>query len=287
MPLVRKVIDSNVFRSPLLRDYLSATTQNQVAITDYAWMEAYKGDIAVGIFESMAIVAEFPRQVVLLKNTGDVSVMSGKSAGLRRRLIDNRQSDDFPQYCRDLALAKAGDTRRQQRLRELADAATEHLESRLIRDARNFPLVIEHLAACYTPDELVALRGESRYSKELFMKMMTNVMHISSHLYHDLLPHLSFPDRDELRNSFVFRAALCHYLLAIDWINRGGAKAAVGALPSKLRNDFVDANFAAYATYFDGLLSKDAKTKRIYREALCLLDGIGANVSRLASRGTL
>jgi len=33
------------------------------------------------------------------------------------------------------------------------------------------------------------------------------------------------------------------------------------------RNDFVDMNFAAYATYFDGLMSADAKVRRIHAEA--------------------
>lgn len=36
----------------------------------------------------------------------------------------------------------------------------------------------------------------------------------------------------------------------------------------------VDVNFAAYATYFDGLLSKDQKVQRIYHDARFILENV-------------
>lgn len=72
------------------------------------------------------------------------------------------------------------------------------------------------------------------------------------------------PTAQEFPNTFIFRSALCTYLLALEWIAHGGA---MSASPAKLRNDFVDMHFAAYATYFEGLLSADAKVQRIYSEA--------------------
>ena len=38
-----------------------------------------------------------------------------------------------------------------------------------------------------------------------------------------------------------------------------------------MRNDLVDINFVAYATYFDGILSADKKLGEIYDEASWLL----------------
>jgi hypothetical protein len=41
---VRKIVDSNVLQSPVLRAYLSKSANNFAVLTDYAAMEAYKGD---------------------------------------------------------------------------------------------------------------------------------------------------------------------------------------------------------------------------------------------------
>ena len=37
--------------------------------------------------------------------------------------------------------------------------------------------------------------------------------------------------------------------------------------PEKLRNDMVDVNFAAYALYFDGILTNDQKLRAVYERA--------------------
>ena len=73
---------------------------------------------------------------------------------------------------------------------------------------------------------------------------------------------------DEVPNTFIFRNALCMYLLALEWAAFGGVK---DASPDRLRNDMIDMNFAAYATFFDGLLSADAKLVRIHQDARLLL----------------
>jgi hypothetical protein len=42
----------------------------------------------------------------------------------------------------------------------------------------------------------------------------------------------------------------------------------------RLRNDLVDINFAAFATYFDGLLTADDKLASIYLEAKIWLEKV-------------
>jgi hypothetical protein len=42
--------------------------------------------------------------------------------------------------------------------------------------------------------------------------------------------------------------------------------------PEKLRNDVIDVNFAAFATYFDGLITSDKRAREIYAEAEFLLE---------------
>ena len=84
------------------------------------------------------------------------------------------------------------------------------------------------------------------------------------------------PRAKELPNTFIFRYSVCIHLLLIRWVHDGSNPT---IKPQKLRNDIVDANFATFATYFDGLLSKDQKANDIYTEARFVLHRLGAAVS--------
>lgn len=76
------------------------------------------------------------------------------------------------------------------------------------------------------------------------------------------------PRGPEVRNTFIFRYALCGYVSILKRIEDGGAGR---TKPEKLRNDVIDVNFAAFATYFDGLLTSDKRAGAIYAEAAALL----------------
>jgi hypothetical protein len=67
---MRKIVDRNYLQSPKLRDYLAAWRKHRVVLTDYAAMEAFKGDALVNIASATEILREFPKQVVVLKSTG-------------------------------------------------------------------------------------------------------------------------------------------------------------------------------------------------------------------------
>lgn len=264
---MRKVVDSNYLQSEQLRRFLVRSKENSALLTDYAAMEAYKGDTLVSIYKSMSVLSEFPDQVVILKNTIAVCGLSGQRSGLQRRLIDVPQTRDFTQYCDMLAEARAGNLRLQTQLLALGRDATEHLE-RMLSDASGLGDVISELAEDFTRDELSCLRSKARPSQEMLKKIIGNVLQISRTAFGG---HPSVRKRvylSDLPNTYIFRASLCAYLLALDWIAAGGSQ---GAKASTFRNDMVDMTFAAYATYFDGLLSNDAKTQRIYCQACLLL----------------
>ena len=64
--VTRKVVDTNVLQAPSLRDYLAKSAANFAVLTDYAAMESYKGKTLNSIFRRMAILAEFPKQVIVI-----------------------------------------------------------------------------------------------------------------------------------------------------------------------------------------------------------------------------
>ena len=193
---MRKVVDSNFLRSPELRAYLAASQSNVAVLTDYAAMEAYKGNTLVSIQNSMAILAEFPAQVLVLKNTLVACGLNGRPAGLQRRFIDDSQTKGFATYCHRLAAARAGDRRMQARLLELGEDATYHLEERMLVDAKTLPAVIEMVASTYATDELAALRKAEPYSDEMIKRLITSVLQISLTMFRNHPRVQQFPVRE-------------------------------------------------------------------------------------------
>jgi hypothetical protein len=235
-------------------------------------MEAHKGDLA-NFYKSMAILMEFPQQVIVLKGTRAVCGLSGRGHGLQKRLIDTKQSNNFPVYCQHLKAACDGNVAFRNQLVANSREANAHLE-KMLADAVLMPETIDMIAKTYSREELRLLRQGAWTSDELVQKLTLSILEIARTMF-SMHPNVQqLPVRKELPNTFIFRTALCVYLWALDWISAGGA---IGAKTSKLRNDMVDINFATYATFFDGLLSKDGKAQRIYQQAHLLLTGFLQN----------
>ena len=129
------------------------------------------------------------------------------------------------------------------------------------QDTRSF---IHDLAAHYSKEERCAMRTDKAYTDAFINRTVNNILYIASHHFKRHPSVHAVPSYAELPNTFIFRASLCAYLLALDWVANGGVQ---DAAPATLRNDLVDVNFAAYSTYFDGLLTADKKPRRLQREA--------------------
>jgi hypothetical protein len=92
---MRKIADRNYLQSPKLRDYLAESRKNRVILTDYAAMEAFKGDAFLNIVTATEIIREFPKQVVVLKSTSVISTLKGRRCGFTRRMVDRDQTRGF------------------------------------------------------------------------------------------------------------------------------------------------------------------------------------------------
>jgi hypothetical protein len=233
-------------------------------------MEAYKGDTLASIFKSMSILADFPKQVIILKTTGVVCGLRGRTAGLQRRLIDEAQTRDFDEYCRNLRKAKLGFKALQNHLLELGKAADEQME-RILADAKIMPDGIDDIAGSFTEAELKMIRTYAPIPDRLGEKLFDRMIELARSLFARHPNATVVTAKNELPNTFLFRAALCSFLWAVDWIAVGGAQ---NVKPERIRNDLVDLNFATFATYFDGLMSMDAKPLRLYRRASSILGKI-------------
>ena len=264
---MRKIVDSNFLQTPELDVYLSNSKSNYAVLTDYVAMEAYKDNTLESIFKSMCLLCRYPNQILVLKGTAVVSGLRFHEKGLLKRFIDSGQSKDFPKFCKDLSKAEKGDEKRRGALLSYGKDANQHME-KILNDADGVITAIAEIATNYTPQELRIFRKKEPYSIAMISKIFKHVIEVAKMLFssHPNVNH--YPSQNDLTNSFIFRYALCMYLLTIHWISEGGAQR---VSPKKMRNDMVDMNYVAYATYFDGLLSKDKKVMNIHAQAKFLL----------------
>jgi hypothetical protein len=268
VPTVQKVVDSNFLQRDQLRTYLAASPNNKAILTGYAAMEAHKGDTLKSIYRSMDILCGFPRQVVILKSTSVVCGLSGRASGLQRRLIDQNQTGQFPEYCRHLRAAQAGDLEIRQQLLEHGRVATDQI-ARVLKDVVPLTEVFSQMAKVFSKDEISILRKTAVLTDPIMNKLIHNVMMLAAMFFRNHPRVFHIPDARELPNTFIFRFSLCGYLLLLEWISQGSQPY---VRHEKLRNDLVDLNFAVFATFFDGLLSADKKALRIYDRAKDILD---------------
>jgi hypothetical protein len=269
--VARLVIDSNALQSDELEEFLARSKGNFAVVNDYLAMEAYKGNTMASIFRSMKILTRFPHQVIVLKSTGRIAGLRGGRAGLQRGMIDERQTREFPKFCEALRAAELGNANLQQQILESGRAADNHLD-RLLASAPIMRDGINELRKQFTQNELGSIRKRDPFPSSLIhkaTKFMTELtlLTISRHPN----PPPPFRSPDEMWNSFHFRHAVCAFVWSLDWIGNGGAE---NVRADRLRNDLVDVIFSTYATFFDGLMSRDDKVRRVYSHAAFILSSI-------------
>jgi hypothetical protein len=256
----RKVVDTNCLQSEALRAYLSASDDNYAVLTDYAAMEAYKGETLKSIYCSMEILAQYPKQTIILRGTQDICALNGHAAASLKPLIDEAQTRDFSDYCKHLLAAKCGDLSLQGQLLEHGREATAHID-RMLKDMPTLSPGIDLMAKTYLPAELTILRRREKHTPQMRERLVQNVLLLAEQFFKEHPSVMEWPKGPEVRNTFIFRYALCAYVSILKRIEDGGAGK---TKPEKLRNDVIDVNFAAFATYFDGLITSDKRAAEIY-----------------------
>lgn len=253
-------MDTSSLKSDELREYLSEST-NVAVIPDFAILETLKIGDAKGISEQLAICAERTKQIKVLKPTYSVAGLRSRrrSRGLQRRLVDKNQTAFFGTFCDKVEGAKNGDQLLQKQLKGKCEAAVMDLK-KIVKNQETFTAnLIEH-AKNYTEAELKILRKGEPITPELLSKITDHIFKlllwlVATHHYFKRLP-----DFKTLPNAFLFRFAVAGYVIALRCIKEGGAE---GASAENIGSQMVDAMFATYATYFDGILTKDRRCQEI------------------------
>ena len=269
--VMRMVVDSNYLQSEELVVFLESSKNNIAVLTDYAAMEAYKGNSIESITKSMEILCRYPDQVIVLKGTKKICGLTGRSKGLVGRLIDEKQTKEFGSFAKGIMATSKGSRQYYRTILSHGTEATKHID-KMQNEAVGIPEGVLMLEKCFTKDEKEILRKRVQMPDELKKKVVAHIFNISSNFFSHFPNHKQSQKLEEVFNTYIFRYATAGYVLAIRWITMGGIG---GVKPERLRNDVVDLSYVTYATFFDGILTKDTRALDIYSDTKELLRQFG------------
>lgn len=262
---VKKVVDCSGMESAELAQMLAASPSNFAVLSDFCAMEAFsRGTKAQALFQ---ILARHPGQTLVLKTTAEISRLRPRAKGLLNRLIDNQETNDFVNYATAVA---NGNDQIIAHLAEKRNRAKVFLGD-LVPAAEALQRHMLEMFKTYTDSDLHALRSEKRVTERFARRIETDVAQETRLLLNNIFGAGRLPRVPDVKYSFPFRFAVCHFALATHWASTGG----LHSLPAKnFRNDINDCNCAAHATFFDGLITRDDRLTDVFNLSVKLLRAV-------------
>lgn len=270
---MRVVIDSNRIQTDELAQFLTRSPSNKAVITDWLMIEAYKGDTLSSIFRSLDVVSRFPKQVLVLKNTG-MCMKTAIGSPMARRLIWNEHTENFPQFVLEVQSAQQGNVIMTETLIERGKLANDRMEV-LLSATDGFLKQNQTMQADFSQDDIDAIRGRRAGSSKLVARIMYLALSLGNELADSLaVRKLDIEDKN-LSKRFLFRFCLASLCSFLEWVRTGSQNS---IKPEKIRNDYVDAIFSAYGSYFNGIMTGDNKLKLIHSINIALLQALGTRL---------
>lgn len=273
--MVRKVIDSNFLRRPELEAYLARSPSNMAVLTEFVLLEAQKKDAILTLERSMEILSRYTRQVIILRPSADLTGFHGRGAGLQKRLIDGRRSVAFGSLCQDIREAAIGAEEARRRIETSANVARAHYRS-LVDAAPTIIALFQGNLARFSSAELSLLRAGHPRPADVQRKFIELLFDSAGDVVTGAgIRPRKWIDRDTI-NLPVVRYCLCMALLFIRWIEKGKQTEMAN---ERVANDVIDANIAAYSTYFDGILTSDVQLDQLAGAARYFISQVGGYVA--------
>ncbi len=257
---MKKIVDASYLRDSRLKEYLQAEESNFILFTDYACMESFKGRSLVNISKSLEIVSEFTEQVIVLKNTGDVIKEDLARSSQTDLFVDHDQTAGFCEFCLAVKAAFKGNSYLKKQLMKKSELASVEMEN---KEAYAHLILkgIEEFNKELDQEFVKILRSKQPWISSEYDYIWRIVIELCKLLFEK---HEQVPNKHTFVKHYIFRYALACYLLALKWISDGGWHS---YSHEDMRNDLMDMSYVAYATYFDGVLSKDKKVNDIYKKS--------------------
>lgn len=269
---MRVVIDTNSLQSHELRIFLSADRANVAILPEHTIVEVFKQNTLDQVYLSFEVISAFPNQIAILRSNRHVADTDVRYPGFANRFFDRSAIRGLPKFIQMLASAKAGDVRLQAQLGERRKWALERIDKGMLA----FGDASEELATLrsqFNRSDLAALSRNERTSHEFKVLLFDLTTSFANDLWRQRTSKFLSPGNSRF-NDFTWRYVLCHLLRLLYLTADGGVR----RKPMKLINDHFDNVFAAYGTYYNGLMTNDVDAQRTYLVARTVLEFLGGRV---------
>ena len=256
------VIDSNMLQSDELRDYLHSSAHNFAVLPDLAWYEIYKQETLDGLRYGLSVVGEHPDQAILLRSGHHIAQLHPDVAEDVSHMVWERPLGDIRHSAYLVRSDAPLDTEAQGQLGALW-AWARTLRPSLIEGAvdlvESFP---EMQMQLFDRREIRIIRTSGKYTEQMIVKIFGAAIQIWETLAQGYELSTEGLSEEAISRTYLFRVGLGLIMYLLWWI-RGGSQRIVRI--DRASNDFVDLSFAVYATYFDGLMSRDDKALWVHQ----------------------
>ena len=261
-----KVIDSNYLRDPGLFEFL-CNRENVVVLCDYVGLEVFKaGDPVRLITETMRPLASRADQVFVLQRTVAIQRTVGAGRGFSRDMIDFETTAGFPLFYQKVVSCVSGDNVETELGQKQKEAVTLAEDAKATADAmvRVFPTFFDRLPA----KDVALMRQGKGLSLTIKTALRKQAIAMTAEIHRERNISQRRIEASDLMHSITFRFALSILILMLRWLRRGTAPTNM----ENIRNHAFDCGVAAYATYFNGLLTRDKEAQTTFTEITQLLD---------------
>lgn len=261
-----------------LKDFLEKSKRHVAVLTEWPIIEALNGDDPVSSLKRrFALCESHQPQFVILREAHSLVKLSGRQAGLVKRMLEPESKAKLASFLETIANADRGDTTSHRGILERKSDAEAFLD-RFLESAGEFTKWYSLFQTEYSETELKLIRKNEPYSRSLWEKLTVRVRDLTGYFLANKPGTTKWPRPLELPNTFFYRLALMLQLHFFDWIASGSPK---DRSVDKFRNDQIDVLIGVTATYFDGLITKDRKLQRIHDQAVWFLENYSIPLARL------
>lgn len=261
---MRMIADTSALRATLLTDYLAASKANEIVVPQLVFCECLQGDGVVNARKSLGAIAAYCDQVYVLKSDSHLLSVWPRAEGFQSRLIDaeltNALRENLP-----LNLAEQGYDRgivdRMIRHDESGAKYVLQFYSSLAGRAKDQML---NFRSSLSTAELKAIGSTDVIPHSLMGRIERMVMSTTAHATKAAGIDVRQVSYLDAVYSVAFRFSAAASAAAVDWAASGGLD---DRTESSMANDLRDIHHIAYATCFDGILSRDKRLQRVERRA--------------------
>jgi len=251
------VIDSNMIQSPLLGDWLAASSDHLAILPDFVWIEIYKQQSVASIRAALTVIGAFPDRIRLIKPGGKVADLDPRRCNMAAQMIE--PDTHLRQMTEAIALAERGDPTVLAEFAIRWEDAAAHIQE-MAEGAVDIVESLPGIAAIFTAEEVRLCRTNGRYTVGMSGKIFGSADQIYESLIEARRKDAPLSESERI-DAYLYRYALAMMIYALWWIRTGNQKP---KRLERLRNDMIDLSFAVYGTYFDGLLTNDSKCNWMY-----------------------